>query len=179
MYLFSRGSRLVPMWLLGVMCVAIPAAAVISVRPIGIIVAAFAVSIFGLVGGGLMWASVRKQEAASVSHQPGVTRVLEVRLTRRSYGALRSVIFQRGLFYHGAIRVWLAVGHDSWRLYCVAPAAVGKPYLLATCKPGPSHLGRRGRALKVESSDDGIGLLELRAAPFSRMQLLQLGQVSE
>lgn len=178
MYLFARGSRLVPMWLLGVMCVAIPAAAVTSARPIGIIVAAFAVSIFGLVGGALMWASVRKQEAASVSQEQGVTRVLEVRLTRRSYGALGSLILERGLFYHAAMRVWLAVGPDSWRIYCVVPTAVGKPYLLATCKPGPRHLGRRGRVVKVESSDDGIGLLELRAAPFSGMKLLQLARVS-
>ena len=178
MYLFARGSRLVPMWLFGVMCVAIPAAAVISVRPIGIIVGAFVVSIFGLAGGGLMWASVRKQEAASVSQQPGVTQVLEVRLTRRSYAALRSLIFQRGLFYHAAIRVWLAVGPDSWRIYCVVPTAVGKTFLLATCKPDPRHLGKRGRGVKVESSDGGTGLLELRATPLSRMKLQQLAQVS-
>jgi hypothetical protein len=178
MYFFARGSRLVAMWLLAVMCVAIPAAAVISDRPIGIIVAAFVVSIFGLFGGALMWASVRKQEAASVSQEPGVRRVLEVRLTRRSYGALRSLIFQRGLFYHAAMRVWLAVGPDSWRIYCVVPAGVGEPFLLATCESGPRHLGSRGRVVKVESADDGIGLLELRAAPFSRMKLLQLAQVS-
>lgn len=178
MDLFARGSRLVPMWLLSVMCVSIPAAAVISVRPIGIIVAAFAVSIFGLVGGGLMWASARKKEAASVSQEPGVTRVLEVRLTRRSYGALRSVIFQRGLFCHAAMRVWLAAEPDSWRIYCVVPTAVGKPFPLATCKPLARHAGRSGRTVKIESTDEGIGLLELRAAPFSRKSLLQLAHVS-
>lgn len=179
MYVLARGSRLVPMWLLGLMCVAIPAAAVVSVRPVGIIVAAFVVSILALVGGVLMRASVRKQEIASVSREPGVTRVLEARLTRKSYGALRSVIFERGLYYHAAMRVWVAVGPDAWRIYCVVPTAIGKPFLLATCKPLPRSLSRSGRAAKVESAVDSIGLLELRAAPFSRTKFLQLAQISE
>lgn len=161
MYVLARGSRLVPMWLLGLMCVAIPAAPIVSVRPVGIIVAAFVVSILALVGGVLMRASVRKQEIASVSREPGVTRVLEARLTRKSYGALRSVIFERGLYYHAAMRVWVAVGPDAWRIYCVVPTAIGKPFLLATCKHFRAALAGVGAQRRLSRRWTALGCLSL------------------